>query len=211
MDRINIGQRIKKRREQIGLSLQDVADKLDVNRSSVMRWENGETSRIKLPMIEKLAQILQTSPDYLIGYKDVDDDNVTSRACSAEDACFLPVLKHIHSVNNLFDKQNIIYYELADGRYRYAHYFYLLVPGDSMAPYLADNDKVLVKQQEYLKNGQLGVFLIDEQDYIIREYRQNEQIELHAFNPYYPALRFSKNEAKRIQIVGLILESKRMW
>ena len=68
MDQVSVGQRIKRQREQKGLSLQDVADRLAVNRSSVMRWENGEINRIKLPFVEKLAQILETSPGYLMGY-----------------------------------------------------------------------------------------------------------------------------------------------
>ncbi|MBE7048965.1 MAG: helix-turn-helix domain-containing protein [Ruminococcaceae bacterium] len=211
MNQMHIGQRIKKRREQIGLSLQDVADKLDVNRSSVMRWENGETLKIKLPIVEKLAQILQTSPDYLMGYKNTDDSFLPGYACPADNACFLPVLRRIVGAENLFEKQNIIDYELADGRYRYAHYFYLSVAGDSMAPYLVEQDRVLVKQQDYLKNGQIGVFIIDGQNYMIREYYRNKGVELRAFNPYYPALHFSNAEEKRVQIIGHITESKRLF
>ena len=211
MDQLRIGERIKKRREEIGLSLQYVADKLDVNRSSVMRWENGETNRIKLPIVEKLAQILQTSPDYLMGYAGTEEGNTISRICSTEDACFLPVLKHIRTADHLFDRENIIYYELADGRYRHGHYFYLLVSGDSMAPHLLDNDQILVKEQNTLTNGQLGVFLLDGQTFIIREYYHSETVELHAFNPYYPVLRLEENEADRVQIVGRVMESRRQW
>ena len=181
MDQLRIGERIKKRREEIGLSLQHVADKLDVNRSSVMRWENGETNRIKLPIVEKLAQILQTSPDYLMGYAGTDD------------------------------RENIIYYELADGRYRHGHYFYLLVSGDSMAPHLLDDDQILVKEQNTLTNGQLGVFLLDGQTFILREYYHGETVELHAFNPYYPVLRLEEKDADRIQIIGRVMESRRQW
>lgn len=68
-----IGDRIKEKRERAGFSLQDVAEKLDVNRSSVLRWENGDTGKIKLPVIEKLAQILHTTPAYLMGWEDSEE------------------------------------------------------------------------------------------------------------------------------------------
>ena len=211
MDQVNIGQRIKKRREENGLSLQDVADQLDVNRSSVMRWENGETSRIKLPIVEKLAQILQTSPGYLMGYKNFDDNATASRICSAEDACYLPVLKVLNASENLFDKSNISHYELAESCYRYKPCFYFLTPEDSMAPRLEKGDRLLVIQQNALEDGQLGVFILDNQTLIIREYCRKTNLALRAFNPYYPVLSFLKEEEGRIQIIGRILESKRKW
>ncbi len=211
MDQVNIGERIKKRREENGLSLQDVADQLDVNRSSVMRWENGETSRIKLPIVEKLAQILQTSPGYLMGYKNFDDSVTASRICSAEDACYLPVLKNLSLTGNLFEKPNVSHYELSESCYRYKPCFYFLTAEDSMAPRLEKGDRLLVLQQNSLENGQLGVFILDEKTCIIREYYRKNSLELRAFNPYYPVLTFSKEEEGRIQIVGRVLESKRKW
>jgi transcriptional regulator with XRE-family HTH domain len=66
---LNIGDRIKIRRETLGLSLEVVANHLKVHRSTVMRYENGETQRISLSTIEKLAVILDTTTEQLMGWE----------------------------------------------------------------------------------------------------------------------------------------------
>lgn len=210
MDQVSVGQRIKRQRELRGLSLQDVADRLAVNRSSVMRWENGEINRIKLPFIEKLAQILETSPGYLMGYAEYDRDG-NGRSCAPEEGCFLPVLENVKTPEELLQRENATRYELADGRLRYERCLFLTVHGDSMAPRLEEGDRLLVKQQNYLEDGQLGIFILDENTYLIRELHRTDGYELRAYNPYYPALRFDEAETEKVQIFGRVLESKRNW
>lgn len=210
MDQVTIGQRIKAQREKKRLSLQDVADKLGVNRSSVMRWENGDINKIKLPFVEKLAQILETSPGFLMGYFEYEDGGA-GRSCQAEDGCFLPVVEDVSLTDGLFAKENIIHYELANGRWLYERCFFCAMRGDSMAPRIETGDRLLVKQQNYLENGQLGLFKIDGQSCFIRELRREKDIALYAYNPYYPAMHFAEGESERIQIIGRILESQRNW
>jgi len=208
MNQVNIGQRIKQRREAIGLSMQDVADKLDVNRSSVMRWENGETNKIKLPIVEKLAQILQTSPDYLMGYREAEKQN-EGPVCTKQDVCFLPVLRSLVPEEDLFNQENMSGYELAPGLCRQGVYFYAQVFDTSMAPCLAERDLVLIKKQSSLKSGALGVFVINEENWVLREFvRRGETVILRAFNPYYPAMEFSQAESESVRIVGRVTESK---
>lgn len=69
---MSIGERIKQRREELGLTLEAVGDKLGVHRSTVLRYERGDTARIPLPTIEKLAHVLGTSPAWLLGWEDDD-------------------------------------------------------------------------------------------------------------------------------------------
>ena len=47
---MKLSEKLKKAREQIGYSQQDVADKLNISRQSISRWENGWT----YPDIENL-------------------------------------------------------------------------------------------------------------------------------------------------------------
>lgn len=211
MNQMNIGKNIKLRREQLGYSMQDIARKLDVHRSTIMRWENSKTNRLKLPTIEKLSQVLQTTPSFLTGYEKYAESTTISRSSSAEDACFLPVVKALQPDENLFEQQNIINYELADAHYRHKPCFYFYVSGDAMAPSLEDSDRILVKQQGHIKNGQLGVFLLDGNEYLIRRYHAKSKIELSACNPYYPNIKLTKEELHRLKIVGVVLESKRQW
>lgn len=71
---------IKYLRKRAGLSQEELAEKIDVSRQSVAKWENGES----LPDIIKcrdLAMLFGTTIDNLINYSFEDDemtDNETS-------------------------------------------------------------------------------------------------------------------------------------
>ncbi|HEX3025918.1 MAG TPA: helix-turn-helix transcriptional regulator [Clostridia bacterium] len=64
---MSIGNRIRERRESLGLTLEEIGTRLGVNRSTVKRYESGETKRIPISTIKKLASILNTTPEYLLG------------------------------------------------------------------------------------------------------------------------------------------------
>lgn len=61
---------IKDRRTALGLSLQEVADKCGVNKSTVLRWENGRCESLKQDKVLLLSRILQVSPSVLLGISD---------------------------------------------------------------------------------------------------------------------------------------------
>lgn len=42
-----------------------------MSKSTVSRYESGETTRIKLPVIEKIAAVLGTTSKYLMGWETV--------------------------------------------------------------------------------------------------------------------------------------------
>lgn len=62
-----IGKRIKQRREELGISASDLADKLNFTKATIYRYESGDIKAIKLPVIEAIADILQVNPAWLIG------------------------------------------------------------------------------------------------------------------------------------------------
>ncbi|RKD33962.1 helix-turn-helix domain-containing protein [Lacrimispora algidixylanolytica] len=69
------GQRIKSRRKQKQMSADEVASKLGVSRSTIFRYENGHIEKVPANVLERLAEILDTTPTYLMGW---DDDSITS-------------------------------------------------------------------------------------------------------------------------------------
>ena len=61
----NMGSKIAGKRKDLGLTQQDLADKLSVTRQTVSRWEAGAV----MPDIEKItdiASLLDVSCDYLL-------------------------------------------------------------------------------------------------------------------------------------------------
>lgn len=64
---------IRTRREKLGLTLQDIADFVDVSKPTIQRYESGEIVNLKQGMIHKLSQILQVSPAKLMGWENPEE------------------------------------------------------------------------------------------------------------------------------------------
>ena len=64
---MTIGERIKQRRIELGLSVDEVAEKLGKNRATVYRYESNEIENLPVGTLEPLAKILETTPAQLSG------------------------------------------------------------------------------------------------------------------------------------------------
>ena len=71
---MDIGKRIHERRKALNLSIEDVAKKLNKNRTTIYRYEKGDIGNLPLETLKPLADILKTSPAYLMGWEDKTDD-----------------------------------------------------------------------------------------------------------------------------------------
>lgn len=69
-----IGNRIKKRRKELGLSVEDVAFELGKNRATVYRYESNDIENMPASVLEPLAEILHTTPAYLMGWEEDPND-----------------------------------------------------------------------------------------------------------------------------------------
>ena len=60
--------RLKQSRESNNITLEEAGQKVGVHKSTVLRWENGETEKIKLPVLEALASLYNVNTMWLMGY-----------------------------------------------------------------------------------------------------------------------------------------------
>ena len=65
-----IGQRIKERRIALGMSADDLAEKLGKNRATIYRYEGDEIENFPVSIIKPMADALLTTPAYLMGWTD---------------------------------------------------------------------------------------------------------------------------------------------
>lgn len=65
---MSIGQRIKTIRQQQGMSIDDLAIRLGKNRTTIYRYENGDIENLPLGILDSLANALNTTPAYLMGW-----------------------------------------------------------------------------------------------------------------------------------------------
>lgn len=71
---MTIGERIKQRRIELGLSVDEVAEKLGKNRATVYRYESNEIENLPVGTLEPLAKILETTPAQLMGWDYEEQD-----------------------------------------------------------------------------------------------------------------------------------------
>lgn len=62
------GKRIKQRRKELGLAADFLADKLKVSRSTIFRYEKGDIDKIPADSLSIIADVLNTTPAYLMGW-----------------------------------------------------------------------------------------------------------------------------------------------
>lgn len=78
MENITMGEKIKMLRTQHGLTLEQVAQKVGVGKSTVRKWETGMIANMKRDKISVLAEALHTTPAYLMGW---DESNNPTYEC----------------------------------------------------------------------------------------------------------------------------------
>ena len=65
-DSLTIGEKIQQRRKELGMSADELAEKLGIDRSTIYRYENGDIKKFPLDMLEPIANALNTTPTYLV-------------------------------------------------------------------------------------------------------------------------------------------------
>lgn len=68
-------ERIKRLRKANKLSVEEIAEKLNISRATYYRYENKDVEKLPYTIIEPLARLFNTTPAYLLGWD--DDKNTT--------------------------------------------------------------------------------------------------------------------------------------
>ena len=70
MTNAEIGNRIKYARDLKDATLEDVARKVGVAKSTIQRYEAGKISAIKIPVVDAIAMALNVNPAWIVGKSD---------------------------------------------------------------------------------------------------------------------------------------------
>lgn len=81
---MDIGQKIKRIRKEKHISAETLAERIGISAASMYRYENGDISKMPTSTLAKIADVLDTTPAYLMGWDnhptqiqhsaDLDDD-----------------------------------------------------------------------------------------------------------------------------------------
>ena len=72
---MKIGDRIKARRKYLKMSADELGMRLGKDRSTIYRYEKGDIENLPLEILEPIAVALETTPQYLMGWEQVQKNN----------------------------------------------------------------------------------------------------------------------------------------
>lgn len=76
---MDMGQKIYDLRIKRGMTLEELGTKVGVGKSTVRKWENGIIANMKRDKIAKVAEALETTPAYLMGWEETTEHEPTSK------------------------------------------------------------------------------------------------------------------------------------
>ena len=97
------------------------------------------------------------------------------------------------------------YISLPETWVRGAEVFLLRVQGESMSPYIVAGDQVIVRRQNQLPQGAVGVFRIGEEVTLKRYYREKNKVILKGEHPEFPPLILKAQDLAGLSILGKII------
>ena len=83
--------------------------------------------------------------------------------------------------------------------------FLLRVRGESMSPYILTGDQVIVRRQDQLPQGAVGVFRIGEEITLKRFYREKDKVILRGEHPEFPHLILKGRDVTTMSILGKVI------
>lgn len=194
---MNIGEKLKARRKDLGLTMLQVAIKVGVSEATVSRWESGDIANMRRDKIVSLANALEVSPSFIMDTGDVFAfDNIMPIKTYK-----LPLIGTIACGAPILAEQNIEKYIDTDSTVKAD--FCLRCKGDSMINVrIFDGDIVYIRQQPDVENGEIAAVCIDDEATLKRVYKYPNRLELRPENPTFPVLNYEGSELENIRIIG---------
>ena len=187
---MNIGQKIKARRQALGLSADELGQLIGKNRATIYRYENNDIENLPTTALEPLAKALDVTPSYLMGWSSPDEVDLTKikGVIPLKKLRRIPILGQIACGNPILAEENYIGYFTADDKYLDSD-FCLYARGDSMiGAEIDDGDLVFLKKQSDVDDGEIAAVLIDDEATLKRVYKIADKVQLRADNPHYPPI-----------------------
>lgn len=196
----SLQERIKERRTSLNKTLLEVAEFVGVKEATMQRYESGEIKNIPHEKIVSIAEYLNCSPQYLMGW--TDEINIfASNIIPLEKVRKVPLLGAIACGDPILAVENIDgYLLLPDG---IVADFALRCQGDSMIDArILDGDIVFIKQQPTVENGEIAAVLIDSEATLKKFYYDGNSVVLQPENKNYPPMVYTGEDLNDIKIIG---------
>lgn len=196
-------EKLKQKREELGLEQQELAERIGVSKQAYFKWEKGLSKPTKAN-IAKLEKVLKVPEGYLSEdeisslYKQLTEPNQEKAITYVRD------LVSSQKVINIAEKRSEyhVYEKLSAGigasvygdldydvvyyNEELPHDFASWVDGNSMEPTYQNGEVALIRETGFDYDGAVYAVVWDSQTYIKKVYREEEGLRLVSINKDYP-------------------------
>ena len=196
--------RIKSRRTELGLTVEELAHKMGYkDKSSISKIENGKAD-IPQSKIAAFADALETTPAYLMGWEEQPQPKKPTIPPGFEP---MPKMKKIPLIGAIAcgepitAEQNIE--KMVDVPENIRCDFSLTCHGDSMVDAgIHDKDVVYIRIQPEVENGEIAAVRIDGEATLKRVYYNPGTLTLMPANPAYAPIVYTGPQLEEVHIEG---------
>ena len=196
--------RIKSRRTELGLTVEELAHKMGYkDKSSISKIENGKAD-IPQSKIAAFADALQTTPAYLMGWEEQPEPKKPTIPPGFEP---MPKMKKIPLIGAIACGEPITAEQNIEKMVDVPEYircdFSLTCHGDSMVDAgIHDKDVVYIRIQPEVENGEIAAVRIDGEATLKRVYYNPGTLTLMPANPAYAPMIYTGPQLEEVHIEG---------
>lgn len=200
---MTMADRIKERRLQMAYTQEELAQKLGLQKSAIAKYENGRVENIKRSVIAEMANVLECSPSYLMGWDE-------SSPKSHKKGIVINVLGRVaagiplEAIEDIIDTE-----EIPEELAKTGDFFGLQIDGDSMEPKFSKGDVVIVRKQDDAESGDIVIATVNGNDATCKRLKKYQDgIALISTNPACDPMYFNNEEIlnKPVKILGKVIE-----
>ena len=186
----------------MGLSQSEVAEKINVTKPTYASYEK-ELRSINIDTLYELSKFYNVPLESFF----TDTLNIFESISPTGSIKRLPIISRVSAGRGEYGTDDILdWIEMPVSLCKNCDYA-TFVKGDSMEPKILDNDLILVQKTNFLENGTIGIFRVQE-DVFCKKYYSNpltKEIILKSINPKYDSIYIDENFNEDFYILGRVV------
>lgn len=202
---MTIGTKIKNLRITLKLTQEELASAVGTKKQTIHKYETGIISNIPASKIKALADKLQTTPAYLMGWEEKESNQLDLKNYG-----LMPIQTKKFRMLGKIACGEPIYCDEDFETYIEASSdidadFCLTAEGDSMInARIFDGDVVFIKSASMVNNGEIAAVIIDDTAMLKRVYyyKDENKLILMSENPKYNPFVYVNEELDKVRILG---------
>lgn len=198
-----IGDRIKYKREQLNLSMTQLAKLISVTHASISQWENG-LSRPNAENTNALQQVFGCSVAWLL-YGDETPSLEISKQDNVGNIYKIPILHDASILNRDAETSNAINYIVSNNSNVSERCFAYQLTNNSMLPIFLIGDVVIISPEKQPETDCFVLAKVGNSIFVRRYILEDTKFSLVPLNSDYSTI---SNQEQEVKILGVVIEHR---